>query len=279
MRRLFNSKREWLAVPLCLNKLVNGKTFYHFFFAILLPLLNLARRGIFDKSTVRLVSCDIFNPILEEISKRGIVDIYIEPDQEMAAMNAKNRRIPSFYLESMEAYFHLGNGWAPRPGAVDGSILKEIAKFTLPFFPGKEKNVHVMIINRANDEALRGKNHGATTRAFPNAKELRDRLTSDGLTTRLVSLEGATLSEQIALFRSARVVIAQHGSSLANLVWSYPSTKVIEFVPRNFTNFYWRYFDILCGELELDRTEVVQGGPFAPIDLDLISKMLQNHRF
>ena len=51
--------------------------------------------------------------------------------------------------------------------------------------------------------------------------------------------EEYSLSEQIALFRGARAVISPHGAGLANLVFCYPGTKVIEFCsPKYLTRNY-----------------------------------------
>jgi hypothetical protein len=47
-----------------------------------------------------------------------------------------------------------------------------------------------------------------------------------------VILEGLSLAEQIALFSSADVIIAQHGAALSNLIWSRPGTAVVEIVPK-----------------------------------------------
>jgi capsular polysaccharide biosynthesis protein len=50
---------------------------------------------------------------------------------------------------------------------------------------------------------------------------------------RVVDLDGLSFNEQIHIFRSASVVGAIHGASLANLTWCDPRwTRVVELVPR-----------------------------------------------
>jgi hypothetical protein len=49
----------------------------------------------------------------------------------------------------------------------------------------------------------------------------------------VTTLEGKSLAYQIALFRTADIVIAQHGAALSNLIWARDSTAVLEIVPQN----------------------------------------------
>ena len=49
-----------------------------------------------------------------------------------------------------------------------------------------------------------------------------------------------TLTEQIAIFAHAKVIIAAHGSGLTNIMFSRPGTKVIELVSPNYIrHYYW----------------------------------------
>ena len=55
-----------------------------------------------------------------------------------------------------------------------------------------------------------------------------------------VLLESMTLNEQIALFASAKVIIAPHGSGLTNIIFCSPGTKVIELTSPNYIrHYYW----------------------------------------
>lgn len=55
-----------------------------------------------------------------------------------------------------------------------------------------------------------------------------------------VLLESMDLDEQIALFASAKVIVAPHGSGLTNIMFCQPGTKVIELMPPNYIrHYYW----------------------------------------
>ncbi|HRE79814.1 MAG TPA: glycosyltransferase family 61 protein, partial [Opitutaceae bacterium] len=61
-----------------------------------------------------------------------------------------------------------------------------------------------------------------------------------------VFTETLTLSEQSALFRRARLVVAPHGAGLANLVFSPPGTRVIELLHSRYLHpGYWRIAALL----------------------------------
>lgn len=51
-----------------------------------------------------------------------------------------------------------------------------------------------------------------------------------------VELEELNWQEQINAFRHAKIVVAPHGAGLANLVFSQPGTRVIEFFSRTYLN-------------------------------------------
>ena len=55
-----------------------------------------------------------------------------------------------------------------------------------------------------------------------------------------IELESMTLTEQIAIFAHAKVIIAAHGSGLTNIMFCRPGTKVIELVSPNYIrHYYW----------------------------------------
>jgi hypothetical protein len=54
--------------------------------------------------------------------------------------------------------------------------------------------------------------------------------------TKIMQLDGLPLLEQIALFRSARIIIAQHGAALSNIIFCNPYTKIIEIIDNGITS-------------------------------------------
>lgn len=72
---------------------------------------------------------------------------------------------------------------------------------------------------------------GAVSRRIVNEAELEGALAREGF----IAVDAAALSvtEQIALFKGAKMIVSAHGSALANLIFCRPGTSVIEiFGPR-----------------------------------------------
>jgi hypothetical protein len=66
-------------------------------------------------------------------------------------------------------------------------------------------------------------------REAANREEVLGYFARHGFT--IVELEGKTPAEQAALFRQARVIVAEHGAALANLWFSRPGCRVLEIFP------------------------------------------------
>jgi capsular polysaccharide biosynthesis protein len=79
---------------------------------------------------------------------------------------------------------------------------------------------------------------GAGHRRVSNEAELIGVLSGYGFEP--VRLDGLDLSDQVALFRDARIVVAPHGSGLANLVFCEPGAQVIELFPAGSIDLYYR---------------------------------------
>ncbi len=75
-------------------------------------------------------------------------------------------------------------------------------------------------------------------RMIINEKEVSSFLSRQGFT--VCVLEQLSFTEQVRLFQSADVVVAPHGSGLANLVFCDPGTQVIELFPSRATDAYFR---------------------------------------
>ncbi|GJL61404.1 MAG: hypothetical protein NPIRA04_00580 [Nitrospirales bacterium] len=78
----------------------------------------------------------------------------------------------------------------------------------------------------------------AGKRMVTNEEELSNFLREQGFAICL--LETMTFAEQVGLFSDADVIVAPHGSGLANLVFCNPGTQVIELFPARATDAYFR---------------------------------------
>lgn len=72
---------------------------------------------------------------------------------------------------------------------------------------------------------------GSARRSIPNHRQLVDALTEKLGFVLSLKLEGLPLAEQIAIFSSAEMIVAQHGAALSNLLWARPGTAVVEIMP------------------------------------------------
>ena len=74
-------------------------------------------------------------------------------------------------------------------------------------------------------------------------------------------------------FGSAKIIIAQHGAALANLIFAKPNTMVLEIVPKDH-QIYFSYFSELAKILGLRYRVSIQKHSHANVDInDVISKL------
>ena len=75
-----------------------------------------------------------------------------------------------------------------------------------------------------------GQTAGKQRRSIPNINSLCQRLRKS-CSVGKHCLEDMEFAAQIALFSRAKVVVAQHGAALSNIVWMRPSSLVLEVIP------------------------------------------------
>jgi capsular polysaccharide biosynthesis protein len=108
----------------------------------------------------------------------------------------------------------------------------------------------------------------ARRRRVTNDTELWDWLRPRGFVK--LCAEELTWSEQIEVFRRAKVIVAAHGAGLANIVFCQPGTKIVEFFNRSYVNgCYWR----LASIQGLDYRPIVAAGS-EPLTLALEANSL-----
>jgi capsular polysaccharide biosynthesis protein len=77
-----------------------------------------------------------------------------------------------------------------------------------------------------------------------------------------------SISEQIALYRNARVLLGPHGSAFTNMIWARPGATVIEMVPTSFDVVYHRELSASCGHHYTKITCPNSGNSQYGVDLD-----------
>ena len=98
----------------------------------------------------------------------------------------------------------------------------------LPHAPAAESGAKRLYLSRAT----------AAYRRVMNEAEILELLQAYGFIE--VRLEELAFTDQVRLFRDADVVVAPHGSGLANLVFCAPGARVIELFPAAVLDFYFR---------------------------------------
>ena len=129
----------------------------------------------------------------------------------------------------------------------------------------------ILLVDRGDPDPFyrtRAVNRGSGNRrrSLPNLAEIGAALADElGASVTTVRLEGLGLGEQIDLFAGARLVVAQHGAALANLVWCSPQTRVLEIVPRQPIGVDLDYFKRLANGFGLRYLRVEQNGLHAAV--------------
>ncbi len=200
-----------------------GHVYYHWLFDII-PRIELIRlSGIKLEEIDWFVVNNIEKPFQSEtLSWLGIPQAKIICSDRTSHIEAEQLIVPSFpgYLD-----------WVPW-----GTI-----KFLRQTF------LHQ--INRNNHQFLQKiyiSRQKARARHIINESEVIELLSKYGFKT--VFLEEMSVLEQVALFASAKFIVAPHGSGLSNLVFCSPGTTVVElFSPHYLRTDYW----ILSQQLQL----------------------------
>jgi capsular polysaccharide biosynthesis protein len=107
-------------------------------------------------------------------------------------------------------------------------------------------------------------------RSIPNLPDLYNAL-SPILNVELEVLEDVSLKDQIRLFSGADIVVAQHGASLANLVWCRQGALVMEIIDPQFRA---PFYEALAHRLSLNYISIPQANNHAEIDIDSVASLI-----
>ena len=118
------------------------------------------------------------------------------------------------------------------------------------------------------------KGSGTTRRTIANMAELIAALNARFKQTKVVSLEHSRLAEQISLFQTADVVVAQHGAALANVVWMRPGTNVFEFVSDPAKQHHFCNLSSIFG---IGHHVLIQKDSRGPVDVAALMNALVSH--
>lgn len=132
-------------------------------------------------------------------------------------------------LVTVDNYYHLPHYTENAKGYLPPAVLNQYKKTIFNTLNISEKSTknNLIYISRAK----------APKRKFKNESKILDYLIPRGF--KCVFLEDLSFTEQIELFRDAKVIIGIHGAGFANLIWSERAT-VLEIFPSTNQN-AWQF--------------------------------------
>ncbi len=135
---------------------------------------------------------------------------------------------------------------------------------------------HLLFIDRGNSpdfyqsDAAESKTSANLRRSVPNMQAIADAVAGSGRAVHLVRLEAASLPDQVRLFASSRVVVAQHGAALVNMLWMAPGGAVVEINPMRAGTKFVDYFRLLAEACGHRYVGIAQKHPHARVEPELV---------
>ncbi|CAB5241153.1 unannotated protein [freshwater metagenome] len=202
--------------------------YFHFLLGYLLPYLNFRNDSV--NEIYHLRDCGPLTKILAELEIPTIERL-------------------EFQNLTVEQPFNTAPGYDSAKGVKklrrDGVVERLLGELGLMDKDTTGITPKVLIIDRAISNSFyltdnaEIKGSGADRRSIPNHSEMVKEV-SKITSAKNIELDGLSLREQISLFRNAEIIIAQHGASLANLVFCTPGTLVIEIGPNLNPNYIFK---------------------------------------
>ena len=134
----------------------------------------------------------------------------------------------------------------------------------------------LLLVNRGKSpdfyqsDAAQTKTSANLRRKIPNILEIEAVLTRRSQPVRMVELETSTFQSQVALFARTRLLVAQHGAALANMLWMAPSAAILEINPEPPGGKFHSYFRLLAEACGHRYASVAQRHPFAPVSANAV---------
>ena len=268
-----------------LNQNGSVEHYFHFLLGFLLPLANFMNtlRGDAETMTLLVRSCGPMDRMLAEVGFPGLTVIPREEHARLAsATQIGGRPLQRNVLYGLD--FSADGDYPPAAifrhavGVLRKRLAPVVAAHTerlnAVFAPGATR---ILLIDRGSNSyysepQAENAGSGAERRSIGNFHAMHRTLQSTVGNSLAVVLENTSLSEQIALFSTADVVIAQHGAALANVVWCKPGTRVMEIAPAGYRV---NCFPPLSRMMGLQHLLVPQAGLRGDCDVEALMKAVR----
>jgi hypothetical protein len=193
------SPRIVIKNPFVLIGTDGGSNYSHWVSRNLLKLGLLEKAGIYS-SLPLLVNRDLCDYQIQYLDLLGIDLNQLLPVQKGLAIRCDEVIVPTLLRNHPQ--MHIGIDW----------LRARLERFIEP----EEKACDLLYVSRRD----------STRRVLLNEQEVEDALSKYGFNT--ITLSGMPVAEQIRRFSRARVIVAPHGSALANLIFAPSRAVVVE---------------------------------------------------
>lgn len=259
--------------------------YYHFLIGFFVPVV-LAREAVAGEGGVRRIyirSCAIMDTVMRAAAYPELVILDKDEHQAMRERLAETGGLSDdgvpVRLMSVEGY--------DSPDKYDRDVFTRVSaglhrrlaamvrqeEITIAArFP--RTGPKVVLIDRAppdafyESDACEIKTAGRQRRSVPNFAALEAAVRSRHPNTITETLEGKSLFYQMALFRHADIIVAQHGAAMGNLIWGREECHLVEIMPQDMPELILNvdYFGNLARCLGQTCVKIEQEHSHSPVD-------------
>ena len=257
--------------------------YYHFLLGFLFPLVywyGSVKQSQSEIQKIYIRSCAIFDRLILEIGLKNVVILERELHHSLASEETfQGEYIEHVLIDGFDhprhyAYPVFSDARDLIYNCIQSAVNKE--KSEIRRKTGSTDILILVIDRRPSDpyyfsEIAEIKTSGRDRRSVPNLDEIVNRLPQTSTVS--VVLEDKSIAHQIALFSLARIVIAQHGACLANLVFCEQDSTLIEIVPRDLPKKTVEFdlFGALARTMGLRCVKVDQEHSHSPVSPEAVS--------
>lgn len=197
---------------------LSGNVYFHWMVDLLPRIEILRRAGI----SLDEIDWFVVNNYQSQFQKETLTALGIPPEKVLASDRHPHIQAEELIVPSFGSYL----GWLQPWGL---KFLRDV--FLTP------KVLSKLSSKGGFPERIYISREKAKYRRVLNEGEVQEILGQHGFVT--VSPESMSLEEQIAMFASAKMIIAPHGSGLTNIIFCQPGTRVIELISPHYLRYYY----------------------------------------
>lgn len=252
--------------------------YYHFLLGFLLPLVHWYENNSGDRYKRIIVrSCGIMDAHIESLGFRN-VSFSGRSSAGKIGRDSLIRRL------EIEGYDNPQLDYAGQIIAAKNTLVRQLlsAAEVTPPGSGVRGAPSILFVNRGKPDPFYSskecelKTASNQRRSLPNFEELTQSI--EDLSPKLVYLEDCSLVEQIRLFSSCDIVVAQHGAALANIVFCRVGATVIEICPKEIRKPLRNqgdFFAALASQMNLSFLRIWQDHSHANVDLEAFESCIR----